>query len=217
MTDIVIYDCMGTLQGSPMAVWADRRFRTHNNESAADFQKSHPGPYVMYDGMADLVRYTSRFTKNILLSSGNPAAEGCPELLKLKHYFSNWKYDGKVVPWGQTPCQMFKNDPRIAQALVQQFQPTRVVVIGDALEDFDGACNFPFFMRKLQPVISAPMVVAFIRRGLKIESCVDSPVPVIALPVASEMMKIIEKIFQSPHFPSATIKKIMTKNHQLEC
>lgn len=92
----------------------------------------------MIPGMEELVRWTAKDGVNVLISGGDPEHDGCPELTKLKEegLFTNWKCEGKDVPWGKEPIGYLKDDPKVAEALLKHFNPKLVIVIGDSASEY---------------------------------------------------------------------------------
>lgn len=138
----------------------------------------------MLSGMADVVRYTVTLGNNVLLSGGNSETEGCKELHDLRGYFQNWQYDGKDVPWGRTPGNVFKDNPIIADALQKAFSPSQSVVIGDCIEEFILAVNMK--------------AIAFIKRGTSVdeEKLVGGVSNLFAFETGMEIKEKLQELFE---------------------
>ena len=129
---LFVYDCDGTIIAPTVFVWALSQKEGKTTESLGEFKKKHPQK-AMIPGMEELIRWTANDGVNVLLSSGDPEHDGCPELTKLKEegLFADWKCDGKDVPWGREPVGYSKDDPKVAEELLNYFKPKLVIVIGD--------------------------------------------------------------------------------------
>ena len=129
---LFVYDCDGTIIGPSVFVWALAKKEGKTKESLTEFKKKHPKK-AMIPGMEELIRWTAKNGVNVLLSGGDPEHDGCPELTKLKEegLFTDWKCEGKDVPWGKEPVGYLKDDPKVAEALLNYFKPKLVIVIGD--------------------------------------------------------------------------------------
>ena len=134
---LFVYDCDGTIIGPSVFVWALAKKEGKTTESLGEFKKKRPQK-AMIPGMEELIRWTANDGVNVLLSSGDPEHDGCPELTKLKEegLFADWKCDGKDVPWGREPVGYSKDDPKVAEALLKHFNPKLVIVIGDSTSEY---------------------------------------------------------------------------------
>ena len=134
---LFIYDCDGTIIGPSVFVWALAKKEGKTTETLGEFKKKH-GKKAMIPGMEELIRWTAKDGVNVLLSGGDPEHDGCSELTKLKEegLFTNWKCEGKDVPWGKEPIGYLKDDTKIAEALLKHFNPRLVIVIGDSASEY---------------------------------------------------------------------------------
>ena len=134
---LFIYDCDGTIIAPTVFVWALAKKEGKTTETLSEFKKKHAKKAVI-PGMEELIRWTAKEGVNVLISGGDPEHDGCPELTKLKEegLFTDWKCDGKDVPWGKEPVGYLKDDPKVAEELLKYFNPKLVVVIGDSASEY---------------------------------------------------------------------------------
>ena len=134
---LFVYDCDGTIIAPTVFVWALAKKEGQTTESLSEFKKKH-AQKAMIPGMEELIRWTAKEGVNVLISAGDPEHDGCPELTKLKEegLFTDWKCDGKDVPWGKEPVGYLKDDPKVAEELLKYFNPKLVVVIGDSASEY---------------------------------------------------------------------------------
>ena len=134
---LFVYDCDGTIIGPSVFVWALAKKEGKTTETLSEFKKKH-SKKAMIPGMEELIRWTAKDGINVLISGGDPEHDGCPELTKLKEegLFTDWKCDGKDVPWGKEPVGYLKDDPKVAEGLLKYFNPQLVVVIGDSASEY---------------------------------------------------------------------------------
>ena len=134
---LFVYDCDGTIIGPSVFVWALAKKEGQTTETLSEFKKKH-AKKAMIPGMEELIRWTAKEGINVLISGGDPEHDGCPELTKLKEegLFTDWKCDGKDVPWGKEPVGYLKDDPKVAEELLKYFNPKLVVVIGDSASEY---------------------------------------------------------------------------------
>ena len=134
---LFVYDCDGTIIGPSVFVWALAKKEGQTTETLSEFKKKHTKK-AMIPGMEELIKWTAKEGINVLISGGDPEHDGCPELTKLKEegLFTDWKCDGKDVPWGKEPVGYLKDDPKVAEELLKYFNPKLVVVIGDSASEY---------------------------------------------------------------------------------
>ena len=105
----------------------------HPAKTIAEFKKQHNNQNtLLIPGMKETIHFTGSIGNNILLSDGNYLNEACPELLALASHFKPWMFDGKTIEFGCKPETKSKTDPVIAEALIKQFDPNKIFVIGDS-------------------------------------------------------------------------------------
>ena len=138
---LFIYDCDGTLELPIIFAYAYEK-QKNKNMTLAEFKAAHPDEKkLMISGMADLIKYTASIGNNVLLSGGNPEVEASQELKSLFPQFQNWKHKGEDVPFGREPPALLKNNPEVAQSLIEHFKPSKVIVIGDSVTECELAKN----------------------------------------------------------------------------
>ena len=201
---LFIYDCDGTLQTLVARAWAMAKKENKTDLSLAEFRAQHPGETAMLPGMANVVRYTDSLGDNVLVSDGNPGEEGCPELqeLRVENRFKGWKYKGREVKWGQSPDHMSKVERSVAEELLKNFLPSKIVVIGDTLDDYILALHIAHFVNSIElpdKTFQRPQVIAFIKRGVPTESCENAQVPVFAVDSGQEMQQLIQNLIEEPN------------------
>lgn len=140
---LFIYDCDGTLELPIIFAYAQEKQKNKNmTMSLAEFKAAHPDEKkLMISGMADLIKYTNSIGNNVLLSGGDPTTEGSKELKSLFPLFQNWKHKGKEVSFGREPENLLKNNPEVAQSLIDYFKPSKIIIIGDSVSECELAKN----------------------------------------------------------------------------
>jgi hypothetical protein len=107
--------------------------RYHPSKTLAEFKRQHNNQsMLLIPGMEETVRFTNSVGNNILLSDGNHLENACPGLLAFADCFKSWVFDGKVIEFGCKPETKSKTDPKIAEALIKQFKPDKIFVVGDS-------------------------------------------------------------------------------------
>ncbi|MBR6412846.1 MAG: hypothetical protein IKS41_06795 [Alphaproteobacteria bacterium] len=141
---LFIYDWYGTVEAPWWTVFLIEQYQErhmakaegrkyHPTKTLAEFKKQHNNQNtLLIPGMAETIRFTHSNGNNILLSDGNHLEEACPELLALADYFKPWVFDGKLIEFGCKPGTKSKTDPEVAKALIKQFEPNKIFVIGDS-------------------------------------------------------------------------------------
>ena len=141
---LFIYDWYGTVEAPWWMVFlieqhherhvakAEGR-KYHPTKTIAEFKKQHNNQKtLLIPGIEETIRFTNSIGNNVLLSDGNHLEDACPELLALAGYFKPWIFDGKVIEFGYKPKTKSKTDPEVAVALIKQFDPDKIFVIGDS-------------------------------------------------------------------------------------
>ena len=199
---LFIYDCDGTIQAPARFAWALTKSLGLTNLPFQEYkEQKQANQNAMLPGMADVVRYTATLGNNVLLSGGNPETEGCKELHDLKSYFQNWQFEGKDVPWGRVPGNVFKDNPIIADALHKAFSPSQVVVLGDCIEEFMLAVNMK--------------ANTFIKRGDSVgeEKLIGGVPNLYALETGMEIKKKLQELFEPKQkLDSNTLKAFIQKD-----
>ena len=141
---LFIYDWYGTVEAPWWTVFLIEQYRErhiakaegrkyHPTKTIAEFKKQHNNQNtLLIPGMKETIHFTDSIGNNILLSDGNHLDEACPELLALADHFKPWMFDGKTIEFGCKPETKSKTDPEVAEALVKQFEPNKIFVIGDS-------------------------------------------------------------------------------------
>jgi len=141
---LFIYDWYGTVEAPWWTVflieqYQEKRIATaegrkyHPSKTLAEFKKQHNNQdTLLIPGMDETIRFTGSIGNNILLSDGNHLDDACPELLALADYFKPWIFDGNLIEFGSKPQAKSKTDPAVAEALIKQFKPNKIFVIGDS-------------------------------------------------------------------------------------
>ena len=135
---LFILDCDGTLDAfSGIFVYGLMKQLHLTDMSLTEFKKEYGIGKVMFPGMANLVKYMAEQGNVVLLSGGDPVNEGSAELKSLikEGCFQNWKFNGADVPLGKEPEGVHKSNPLVARALLKEFDPSYVVVIGDSEDE----------------------------------------------------------------------------------
>ena len=141
---LFIYDWYGTVEAPWWTVFLIEQYKErrlakiegrkyHPSKTLAEFRKKQNNQKtLLIPGMEETIRFTNTIGNNILLSDGNHLEDACPELLALADCFKLWLFDGKLIEFGCKPHTKSKTDPEIAKALIQQFEPNKIFVIGDS-------------------------------------------------------------------------------------
>ena len=140
---LFVFDCDGTLELPVVFAYAQEKQKNKDmTMTLAEFKAAHPDEKkLMISGMADFIKYASEIGNVVLLSGGDPVAEGSKELKSLFPLFQKWEIEGKEVPFGREPTGLLKNTPEVAQGLRDYFNPSKVVVIGDSTAECELAKN----------------------------------------------------------------------------
>ncbi len=141
---LFIYDWYGTVEAPWWTVFLIEQYHErciaktegriyHPTKTIAEFKKQHNNQNtLLIPGMEETIRFTNSIGNNILLSDGNHLDDACPELLALTDYFKPWVFEGKLINFGCKPEAKSKTDPEVAEALITQFNPDKIFVIGDS-------------------------------------------------------------------------------------
>ena len=141
---LFIYDWYGTVEAPLWSAYMveqcqEKRIASangheyHPSQTMAEFKSQHQNQKTtLISGMAELIRFTDSIGNNILLSDGSHLDDACSELLALACHFKQWTFDGKLIKFGCKPETKSKSDPEVAEALIKQFNPSKVFVIGDS-------------------------------------------------------------------------------------
>ena len=141
---LFIYDWYGTVEAPWWTVFMIEQHQErhiaktegrkyHPTKTIAEFKKDHNNQNtLLIPGMEEVIRFTGSIGNNVLLSDGNHLDEACPELLALAGCFKSWMFDGKTIEFGYKPETKSKTDPKVAEALIKQFNPDKIFVIGDS-------------------------------------------------------------------------------------
>jgi len=205
---LIIWDCDGTIQTMSAFAYASHK-RSDPGLSRDAFKAQNPGEIAMLPGMAEMIDYTdSKGYNNVLISEGDPSAGGCAQLLARKDRFKNWKFQGETVEWGCVPKQVDKVNIKLTNELVAEFEPSKVIVIGDSLREYAEALNCLVSMKqKFGP--QAGSSVVFIKMGPPDETAEDvddSHPPVYFVKSGMEMKPIIDKFLGSDAIRQALAK-----------
>ena len=141
---LFIYDWYGTVEAPWWTVFMIEQHQErhiaktegrkyHPTKTIEEFKKQHNNRNtLLIPGMEETIRFTGSIGNNVLLSDGDHLDEACPELLALADYFKPWMFDGKAIEFGYKPDAKSKTDPKVAEALIKQFNPDKIFVIGDS-------------------------------------------------------------------------------------
>ena len=141
---LFIYDWYGTVEAPWWTVFMIEQYQErhvakaegrkyHPTKTITEFKKQHNNQNtLLIPGMEETIRFTDSIGNNILLSDGNHLDDACPEFLALADHFKSWIFDGKLIEFGYKPETKSKTDPKIAEALIKQFKPNKIFVIGDS-------------------------------------------------------------------------------------
>ena len=141
---LFIYDWYGTVEAPWWTVFLTEQYherciaktegrKYHPTKTIAEFKKQHNNQStLLIPGMEETIRFTDSIGNNILLSDGNHLEDACSELLALTDCFKSWMFDGKLIEFGCRPEVKSKTDPKVADALIRQFKPDKIFVIGDS-------------------------------------------------------------------------------------
>ncbi len=140
---LFVYDCDGTLELPIFFAYAYEKQKNKDFDmTLSKFKETHPNEKkLMITGMSDLVRYTATLGNNVLLSGGNPEHESSNELKSLFPNFQNWQHNNQDVPFGREPNGLLKSDIEVAKSLIQYFKPSKIIVIGDSISEYELAKN----------------------------------------------------------------------------
>ncbi len=141
---LFIYDWYGTVEAPWWTVFLIEQYQEkciakaegckyYPSKTISEFKRQHKNQNtLLIPGMEETIRFTNNIGNNILISDGNHLEEACPELLALADCFKSWMFNGKLIEFGHKPPTKSKTDPQIAEALIKQFEPDKIFVIGDS-------------------------------------------------------------------------------------